>query len=354
MIRALVVDDSPTLRELLVATLGSDPAIEVVGVAAAGDEAVEKALRLRPDIITMDIQMPRFDGIAAIRAIMRTQPTPIVVLCATSGRAPADAGFNALKAGALEVIEKPHIASPDELREFRRRLIATVKLMAEVHVVRVPFDDSLENEPIAPDLAQQRRRPIDAVGVCSSTGGPVVLEYLFRHLPDSFPCPIVVVQHITEGFLTGLVEWLDRTSRLEVVVASEGEMLTPGKIYFAPEHRHLVVAHGGLVLFSDEPPIRSHRPSGDVLFRSLALTFGGRAMGVMLTGMGEDGADSLALLARAGGIVLAQDEATSTIYGMPRAVVEREAATEVLPLEHLAERMVYWAFGGPLREEPGS
>jgi two-component system, chemotaxis family, protein-glutamate methylesterase/glutaminase len=346
MIRVLVVDDSPTMRELLVAILTSDPGVSVVATASDGDEAVEKAVDVRPDLITMDIRMPRYDGVAAIRAIMRQQPTPIVVLCSDSGDRTLNIGFNALKAGALEVIEKPHFGSRDDVARFARDLIATVKLMSEVHVVRLPYESG-EFAPIT--SSDDAARPaIDAVGICSSTGGPAALEYLFRRLPATFAAPIVVVQHITEGFLHGLVDWLNRDSALEVRIAQEGERIQPGAIYFAPEHRHLALAPGGILVFRDDDPIRSHKPSGEILFSSLAECYGGRSMGVILTGMGEDGCDGLEQLARCGGIVLAQDEATSAIFGMPRAAIERRAATEVLALDRIAERIVYWTYGGPL------
>jgi two-component system chemotaxis response regulator CheB len=346
MIRVLVVDDSPTMRDLLVAILASDPGVSVVATASDGDEAVEKTVDLRPDLITMDIRMPRYDGVAAIRAIMRKQPTPIVVLCSGSGDRTLKTGFNALKAGALEVIEKPHFGSGEDVARFARDLIATVKLMAEVHVVRLPYESG-EFAPIT--SSDEAARPaIDAVGICSSTGGPAALEYLFRRLPATFAAPIVVVQHITEGFLHGLVDWLNRDSQLEVRIAQEGERVRPGAIYFAPEHHHLAFAPGGIVVYRDDGPIRSHKPSGEILFSSLAECYGGRSMGVILTGMGEDGSDGLEQLARRGGIVLAQDEATSAIFGMPRAAIERQAATEVLALDRIAERIVYWTYGGPL------
>ncbi len=351
MIRVLVVDDSPTMRDLLVALLTSDPEITVVGVAADGDEALAKAVALRPDLITMDIRMPRIDGVSAIRAIMREEATPIVVLCADLNDRTLNIGFNALKAGALEVVEKPHFGSVADVRRFGAEFRTTIKLMAEVKVVRQYRDQSGEFvASAAPSDAPEEpaRATIDAVGICSSTGGPAALEYLLRHLPDSFPVPIMIVQHITEGFLHGLVEWLKKTSPLDVRIAQPHERVRPATVYFAPEHHHLSVAPGGVLRFLADAPVRSHRPSGEILFSSMAETYAGRALGVMLTGMGEDGADGLELLAQRGGIVLAQDEATSTIFGMPQAVIERGAATEIVALDAMARRIVYWTYGGPI------
>lgn len=345
MIRALVVDDSASMRRLVRSILERDPEIAVVGEAADGEEAVAMAAAFWPDIITMDIRMPRLDGLGAIRAIMRERPAPIVVLCADSRDRTLGVGFEALKAGAVDVIEKPHLASDRDLEEFAAHLLSTVHLMAEVKVVRQLLDDSGEFHPVVEPAARARAH-LDAVGICSSTGGPAALEHLLRHLPESFPAPIAVVQHISDGFLHGLVEWLRASSPLEIRIAEDGEAPRAGAVYFAPEHTHLRFGSGGVLRFADAPPVRSHRPSGEVLFASMAERFGNRSMGVVLTGMGEDGADGLAEIARRRGIALAQDEATSVVYGMPRAAVERAAVTEVLPLDRIAERMVYWAYGG--------
>ncbi len=348
MLRVLVVDDSPTMRELLVAILSSDPGIRVVDTASDGREAIEKASLLRPDLITMDIRMPIVDGVSAIRQIMRDRPAPIVVLCADSNDASLNISFNALKAGALEVVEKPRLSAFGDLSEFGRHLIATVKLMAEVKVVRQLVDESGEFAPLLGLNGESKRKAgpaIDAVGICVSTGGPAALEFLLRRLPATFPAPIAVVQHITEGFLSGLVEWLDGASDLRVKIAQDGEMARPGEVYFAPERQHLVFERSGVLGYSDAPPVRSHKPSGELLFQSIADWYGRRGMGVMLTGMGEDGVDGLAALASCGGVVLAQDEDTSAIFGMPQAVVQRGLESEVVRLEQMPRRMVHWSYG---------
>jgi two-component system chemotaxis response regulator CheB len=347
MIRVLVVDDSATMREFLLAVLSSDPEIAVVGVAADGEEAVARTVALSPDLVTMDIRMPRLDGVSAIRAIMRDRPTPVVVLCSDSNDRTLNISFNALKAGAVDVVEKPRGVTGAEARAFAATFVATIKLMAEVKVVRQFLLDSGEFAPLANEGAGgPARAAIDAVAICSSTGGPVALEYILRHLPASFPAPVAVVQHITEGFLHGLVEWLDRSTPLSVRVAEDGERAEAGSVYFAPEDRHLELAPGSILRFADAPPVRSHRPSGEILFASVAETYGARGMGVMLTGMGEDGADGLDLLAGRGGVVIAQDESTSAIFGMPRAAIERGAATEVVALDRIAPRLVHWAYEG--------
>jgi two-component system chemotaxis response regulator CheB len=347
MLRVLVVDDSPTVRNLVASVLERDPEVRVVGTAASGEEAVDKTLELGPDLVTMDMRMPGMGGVGAIRQIMRERPTPIVVLCSRAADGEHDVGFDGLKAGAVEVVEKPALGEV-ALDRFGRELVATIKLMAEVKVVRQLGGSSGEFAVVSPpaEVVERPRSAIDAVGICSSTGGPAALEYVLRRLPASFPAPIAVVQHITEGFLVGLVEWLDRASPFRVRIAREGETARPGHVYFAPESLHLAFGPDNALTFNDAPPVRSHKPSGEVLFESVAVHHGARGMGVMLTGMGEDGADGLALLARRGGVVLVQDEESSIVYGMPRAVVERGAASEVLALDEIAERMAHWSVAG--------
>lgn len=349
MIRVLIVDDSSTTHQLLLTLLSGFPDVQVVGVATDGDAAVRLAAEIRPDLITMDIRMPKLDGIACIRAIMRDQPTPIVVLCADHDDPTLNVSFNALKAGAVEVIEKPRLRTTSEMRAFADHVRTTIHLMAEIKVVRQLVDESGEFPSLVSGSGEKSRPArvvVDAVGICSSTGGPAALEYLFRHLPASFPVPIVVVQHITEGFLHGLVEWLRKSSRLKVKIAEDGELAVGGTIYFAPERVHLAYTLGGVLGFRHDAPIRSHKPSGEVLFSSLAMSLGTRAMGVMLTGMGEDGADGLEDISRCGGIVLSQDEKSSVVFGMPRVVAERNVAREVVSLERMAEQMTFWVYGG--------
>jgi two-component system chemotaxis response regulator CheB len=290
---------------MLQSVITSDPEMEVVGLAGDGDEAIAMAHTLGPDIITMDIRMPRLDGVSAIRAIMRDRPTPIVVLCSDLNDRTLNISFNALKAGALDVIEKPRLTPGGDFNKFVADFVSTLKLMAEVKVVRLFLDESGEYAapmgyaPAGAGMAYAVSR-FDIVGICSSTGGPAALDYLLRHLPAGFPAPIAVVQHITEGFLQGLVEWLDSSSSLRVKIAEHGEIAVPGVVYFAPEHKHLIIGPGGVALYSDAEAIRCHRPSGEMLFKSMAEWFGARSMGVMLTGMGEDGIDGLADIAQRG------------------------------------------------------
>jgi two-component system chemotaxis response regulator CheB len=352
--RVLVVDDSQGMRDLLVAILGSDPELSVAGVACDGEEAVRKTIALRPDVISMDLRMPRMDGVRAIRAIMDAAPTPIVVLHATRrGRESSDIGFDALRAGALEVVEKPMLASAEDVRAFRRSFGSLLKLMAEVKVVRVFAREAPDAEPALREIPAGRPA-MEVVGVCSSTGGPSALERVFSSLTGRFPAPILVVQHMAEGFLENFVEWMDANGPLESRIARAGECPRMGVAYFAPDGAHLKLGVDGRIRLDPTPPIRGHCPSGDVLLESLADVSADRALGVVLTGMGEDGARGAGAIAEAGGIVIAQDEASSIVYGMPRAVVELGVPCEVVSLDAIATRLVEWVTTGSGSANTGS
>lgn len=344
MIRILVVDPVDNSRRRVLAAVARHDAVSVVGVASTLADAVESCLTVRPEVVALTIHESGDEDVAIVRALMRERPTPIVLVCAGSRVRAREVAFEALKAGALDVVEMPDTTSLPSADPFSERLATALQLMADVRVVRQIVDRTGE---FAPPEAGPSPAAVEAVGICSSTCGPAALDFILRRLPLDFPSPILIVQHISDGFLGGLVEWLKGTSKLEVRVATDGEIPTAGVVYFAPEQYHLRVGPMGALTFGSEPPIRSHRPAGEALFESMAERYGRRALGVMLTGMGDDGADGLAQIASMGGIVLAQDERTSVVYGMPRAVVERGVATEVLALEHMAERITFWAVEGP-------
>jgi two-component system chemotaxis response regulator CheB len=365
MIRVLIVDDSPTARLLLTKLLTSDPEIEVVGTANDGAEGVARALELRPNLITMDIRMPRMDGLEATRVIMEKIPTPIIVVSASVDDADMPITFSAIQAGALEVLEKPVGFGAQNFEALRQRLISTVKVMADVMVVRrrarpptgtLPASSALLYAPpaavqAAPAPAGRARepeyyriasppKPVALIVIGASTGGPSALATLLKVLPADFPVPIVIVQHIASGFLPGLVSWLQTMCALSLKVAQEGELLAPGQVYFAPEERHLVLTARGMLGYNHAPAVSHVRPSATVLFKSAAAAYGAEVAGMLLTGMGDDGAAGLKAIRDAGGTTLAQDEATSVVYGMPRAAAELGAVDVVLPLERMAPTMI--------------
>jgi two-component system, chemotaxis family, protein-glutamate methylesterase/glutaminase len=336
MIKVLVADDSDTARALLTAVLRADPAVQVVGEARDGAEAVELTQALRPDVVTMDIHMPRLDGFAATKEIMITAPTPIVIVTGSTRASEAEGAVHALRVGAMAVLKKPPGPGSPGFGEAARQLVETVKSMSQVKVVRHWRPASPAERPRK--AAARWPRPA-AVAVATSTGGPAALQRVLGGLPADFPAPVLVVQHITPGFTPGLVSWLNTVCDLRVKVAEPGEPLAAATVYLAPDQRHLGVAGRSAVAVSDAPPVGGFRPSGTFLFESVARAFGPAALAVILTGMGDDGVAGLRAVRQAGGRVLAQDEATSVVFGMPGAAVAANLADAVLPLDQIAPRL---------------
>lgn len=334
-IRVLVVDDSPVARELICRVLALDPMIEVVGTARDGGDAIRAAARLKPSLITMDIYMPEMDGLAAIQEIMATSPRPILVVTSDKN---SKLAYRALSCGALEVMEKPRLVdepSAEAYAEFlgRVRILSQVKVITHVRGRRQVWSDAfpthLDQGPVAPYV----------VGIGASTGGPSVLARILADIGSDFPAGIVIVQHLSEGFTQGLVQWLDEGARVKVKEALNGDLIEPRVAYVAPSDYHAEVAPGGRILLSRKALVNGHRPSADVLFSSMARTCGARGLGVILTGMGADGAVGLKELRDAGGRTIAQDEETSLIFGMPKVAIEQGAVEHVLPVGAIAAMM---------------
>lgn len=333
-IRVVIADDSLVAREMLAQILESVPDIEVVGQARDGAEAVELVERLRPDLVTMDIHMPKLDGLQAIEQIMAYTPTPILVVSSSVHGEGMGRAFDALNLGALEVIKKPEPRDWAELERIGRDVIRTVRILANVKVITHIKGRRTPRAVTVPQASGPTKRAIIAIG--SSTGGPSALLEVLGRLPQSLPVPIVVAQHIAEGFVPGLVSWLDSGCRIKVVAAQDGQVIEPGVAYFAPTGQNMVV-DGSSVRFQRPAPHQLYIPSADTLFESVARSFGRRAIGILLTGMGADGAEGLKLVRNAGGATIVQDEKTSTVFGMPKAAIEAGAAEQVLPVGSIAE-----------------
>ncbi|HEU4383553.1 MAG TPA: chemotaxis-specific protein-glutamate methyltransferase CheB [Anaeromyxobacteraceae bacterium] len=323
-IRVLLADDSDLFRDLLSRVIGTDPGFEVVASAADGNEAALLAKQLRPDVITMDINMPDADGFSGIARIMAETPTPILVLTVNPEET---VGFRALSLGALDILEKPQADA--DLDDYGATLRSRLRLLAGVRVIR--HLRGLRAPRPAPARVGARA---EVVVVGASLGGPRALAALLRALPAGFAAPVLVVQHIAEGFTDGLANWLDQESRLTVRTARDGDRLGPGLVLLAPTGHHLVLSRG-LARLSDAPPVDGFRPSVTPLFLSAAEAYGSRVCSVILTGMGRDGAEGLKAVKRAGGQTIAQDEASSAVFGMPRAAIETGSVDRVLPLEEI-------------------
>ena len=338
MVDVLIVDDSPVIREFLIHILGADPEIRIVGVAHNGEEAVAAVQDNKPQVVTMDIHMPKLNGFDATRRIMETNPVPIVIVSGSSTAEEIATTFHALESGALAVVRRPAgIAHPDH-ETTARELIQTVKLMSEVKVVRrwrlgPKSPTPVEPRPLKPPKGGAE---IKIVAIGASTGGPVALQTILSHLPPSFPAPIVIVQHMAEGFTNGFAEWLGQTSGLPVRVAAHGETLLPGYVYIAPDGYHTSITNNLRIALRKDEPENGLRPSVAALFRSLAESFGSNAVGIVLTGMGTDGAAELKLMKDAGAVTIAQDKQTSIVHGMPGEAIRLGAATHVLAPERIA------------------
>lgn len=337
----MIVEDSPTVRDLLVHLVGSDARLEVAATASSAEEALELLPRVRPDVITMDIRLPGMNGFEATSLIMARQPTPVVVVSASVNGEDLNISMNALRAGALAVIEKPLGLRHDDYAPLARKLCTQLVSMSQVKVVRqriarrVDFPRSVPR----PQPPRLEATEFQVVGLAASTGGPAALVRLFNDLPPRLPLPVLLVQHMASSFIEGFVSWLDRSVPQPVVLARAGVVPEPGTVYVAPGDRHLEMGLAALRL-SDEAPYHSQRPSATVLFRSLARRFGPAAVGIVLTGMGDDGAEGLLEMRQTGAFTMVEDESTAVVFGMPAAALALGAVNEACPLPRLGRRLL--------------
>ncbi|MCA9261515.1 MAG: chemotaxis response regulator protein-glutamate methylesterase [Planctomycetales bacterium] len=348
--RVLVVDDSTLYRKLVRDALAAAPGVEIVGVAADGNSALEKIDQLQPDLVTLDQEMPGLDGLGVLDAL-RTRPTPPkVVMISSLTAAGAETTAKALRLGAFDFVLKPVGGSVDENRAHLQEGIARV-LEAASTTLAQPSGRPPQRvaPPPAPAVSAQYHAPPKLVAIGVSTGGPAALAELLPRLPGDFPLPIVLVQHMPPVFTRSLADQLNEYSRLHVAEAADGDVCLSGHVYIAPGGRQMRIVPQGtqlVVKITDDPPEKSCRPSVDYLFRSVVDAVGARCLGVIMTGMGDDGADGSRLIKRVGGRVLAQDEASCVVYGMPRRVIEDGLADAIVPLQELPGKIMELSRGG--------
>lgn len=341
-IRVLVVDDSALMRKLIPQMLKRDPALQVVGTAMDGAFAVSKIAELKPDVVTLDLEMPRMDGIAALKEITRNHGLPVIVVSAHSKEG-ASATFKALSFGAFDFVTKPEGGTASHIEEIGAKLVAKIKAAAQAQMSAAIAPSVFVPPPSArKDASARRLSPTRVVAIGVSTGGPNALQYLLSQLPADFPGALLIVQHMPEGFTEMFARRLDECCAIEVKEARSGDLLVAGRALIAPGNRHIKVRSmplGAVAVLSDEERVNGHRPSADVLFRSVAKEFGARAVSLLMTGMGEDGAEGMGAVKAGGGLTIAQSADSCVVYGMPKAAIERGYATRVVPLHSLAQTL---------------
>jgi len=338
MIRVLIVDDSKVVQEFLAYLLASDPEIRIAGIAGSGEEAITMTIELKPDVITMDINMPGIDGVETTRRIMESRATPIVIVSGSEKIDDRSYVFRLLEAGALAVVKRPPDIHHARHKEVRAELLQAVKLMSEVKVVKLIRRKLPEAEPSLQGSMKSasRHKDIRLIAIGASTGGPAALQKILSALPKDITVPVVIVQHITKGFINGLQEWLSVTSSIPVMIAEQGQNLQKGIAYFAPDDFHFGVNRDLKASLYSGPAENGLIPAVDYLFRSVAENFGANALGVLLTGMGKDGAQGLKTMKDAGAVTIAQDRESSIVFGMPGEAVKLGAATYILPPDEIA------------------
>ena len=342
-VRVLVVDDSALMRKLIPQILERDGNIEVVGTAMDGAFGLKKIEELKPQVITLDLEMPRMDGMETLRQITRRyQQLPVIVVSAHSTDG-ASSTFKALALGAFDFVAKPRDAASAHMDGIAQDLISKIRVAAQTDFVHPHVTTLLEpmRSPEKP-ANRPRKEPTKIVAIGISTGGPNALQYVLSKLPGNFSGSVVVVQHMPEGFTEMFARRLNECCAIDVKEAQSGDLLIAGRALICPGNRHMKLRRmpmGNIVVLSDEERVNGHRPSVDVLFRSAASEFGSRAIGVLMTGMGDDGAFGMGLLKSAGALTMAQSEESCVVYGMPKAAIDRGYATRVVPLDGLANAL---------------
>ena len=342
-VRVLVVDDSALMRKMIPQIIERDEGIQVVGTAMDGEFAIKKMDELKPDVVTLDLDMPRMDGMETLRVIVRNHRVPVIVVSAHTTQG-ASATFKALASGAFDFVAKPKDAASAHMEDISKELIGKIKVASQSGVPQASNPASIlaETKRAAKPISKPKRAPSKVVAIGISTGGPNALQYVLSQLPGDFPGSIVVVQHMPEGFTELFARRLDECCAIDVKEAQSGDLLIAGRALICPGNRHMKVKRmpmGDIIVLSDDDRVNGHRPSVDVLFRSVAQEFGSNSLAVIMTGMGEDGAEGMAAVKRAGGMTVAQSEDSCVVFGMPKAAIERGHAIRVVPLDAMANTL---------------
>lgn len=348
-IKVLVVDDSAFMRKVIGDIIDSDPQLELAGTARNGEDALHKKNILKPDVMTLDVEMPKLNGLETLRRLMETEPLPVIMVSSYTKKG-SEITLEALSAGAVDFVAKPSLFKGESTEELKIILPQKIKAAAEARLysglVIKESPGGLDAEKVFPEVPDKPFFNLSAAGtmrcvvaIGASTGGPRALEDIFRGLPGNLPAAVMITQHMPPGFTESLAKRLDRVSKLEVREARGGEKILPGQAYVAPGGYHLVVEAGRTSL-SSAPPIQHVRPSADVMMESVAKYYGSGVIGVILTGMGKDGAEGMAHIKRNGGRTIVQDPSTAVIKSMPQAVINNGAADKIAPLDKIAEGVV--------------
>lgn len=353
-IRLLLVEDSPVALAILQRIFREAPDMQIVGTARNGLEALAMIPMLKPTLICTDLHMPKMNGLELTQEVMATHPCPILVVSASVQEEDTQNVFRILEAGALDIFPKPRAGLASEYDKAKKDLLAKVRVLAGVSV----FTQRRRTPPLSPSTSYAAPPPVPKplpdirtpriLTIGASTGGPQALLSIFQQLPKTFPAPVLCVQHISEGFLQGLIDWLNGSCALQIKIASQGEIPQPGMVYFPPERHHMEINARGQISLAQGATVAGHCPSVTVMFKSVAAYYRRSAVGVLLTGMGRDGADGLHALSQAGGLTIAQDEATCVVFGMPKEAIALGAAQQVLPLPAIAPFLLNQVFATSL------
>lgn len=343
IIRVLLVDDSSVALTVLKRMLSASSDIKVVATAGNGREALNLIPQVNPDVICTDLHMPVMDGLQFTREVMSNYPLPILLVSVSAYEDSLNA-FKVLEAGAVDIFVKPRASFELDYQKIAPELIRKIRILSGVRVFRrKPDFDTGAGIAEAEELKSKFRIPVSDIRIIvigASTGGPAALQAILTKLPSDFPLPVICIQHIDEGFLQGLIDWLSTLCMMKVETAKAGMIPRPGTIYFPREGSHLKIDSKGRFVLSPEPPLDHHRPSITVTMSSVARYFGDSALGVLLTGMGKDGAEGLQDIKKAGGTTIAQDEESSIVFGMPKQAIELGAAGYILPLNAIGQTIL--------------